>query len=89
MTETYIKEFFLMGTEDGPKEMIRYTRAATSAWYWDSKEEGESNCTDLNRSLDKSICNEAGQLQFHRVSDFQIAETAPKQFSIFCEVSAS
>jgi hypothetical protein len=85
MAQTYIKEFFLIGTENGPKEMIRYTSAATSAWYWDSKEEAQSNCADLN-SADRSI---AGQPPvFHRVSDFQIAETAPKEFSIFCEVSA-
>jgi hypothetical protein len=84
MAQIYIKEFLSIGTEDGFKEMIRYTSAATSAWYWDSKEEAEIDCADLN-SADLSI---AGQLRFHRVSDFQIAETAPKEFSIFCEVIA-
>lgn len=80
--KAYIQSFIKAGNEDNLRNDFSFDSRPENAMYWNSNEDAEIECLDLNqrgvtiRSLDGT---------FHIISNFQVEETAPGQFSLSCE----
>jgi hypothetical protein len=80
--KAYIQSFIQAGDEDNPRNDFAFDSHPERAMYWNSSDEAEIECFDLNRG---GVTIQSLDGAFHVISNFEVEETAPGMFSICCE----
>jgi hypothetical protein len=83
MAKGYIINFVKAGTQDSPRNDIVFGSRPEDAWYWDSAERAEIDCLDLKRG---GVKIQSMQGRIHLIYDFEVEETSPGKFSVFCDL---
>lgn len=82
MIKGYIRSFAKVPVVDNWREDIKFASHPQDAWYWPTFQDAVVNCISLNRCGVEIPSSEGG---VYLLRDFQVEETAPDQFSIYCE----
>jgi hypothetical protein len=80
--KAYIQSFIRAGSEDAPRHDFVFDSHPEKAMYWNSREEADIECLDLNRG---GVTIQSIDGTFHVLSNFEVEETTSGEFSICCE----
>jgi hypothetical protein len=83
MPKAYIRNIVKAGTPDSPRNDYEFGSRPQNSWCWESEDEAGILCDELRRG---GVTLRSGDGRVEKVYDFQIEETSPGQFSIWCDL---
>jgi hypothetical protein len=82
MLKGYIQSSVAVPVGDNWREDFKFDSHPENACYWPSFEDADVKCMELNKRGVEIPSSEGG---VYWLRDFKVEETAPGQFSIYCE----
>jgi hypothetical protein len=78
----YVKSIVAVQVGDNWREDFTFNSNPENAWYWTTFSEADVKCMELNKRGVEIPSSEGGA---YLLRNFNVEETAPCQFSIYCE----